>query len=99
MKVTLAFLVLGMVMVAFAASEANDDHQQLSLDEDRSLKRLDHVWEFQAGGLGYSCQKKGKSREERLKCRRKRMRRRICQRKCKCNWSKTWRACQAKCKC
>jgi len=33
MKVTLTFLVLGMVMVAFAAGETTDDHQ-LSLDND-----------------------------------------------------------------
>ena len=33
MKVRLAFLVLGMVTVAFAAGETNDDHQ-LSLDND-----------------------------------------------------------------
>ena len=37
MKVTLAFLVLGMVMVAFAASEVNDEHQ-LSLDNDDDLE-------------------------------------------------------------
>lgn len=38
MKVTLAFLVLGMVTVAFAAGETNDNHQQLALDNDDDVE-------------------------------------------------------------